>query len=128
MNLVQWWGASVFFVGSLGVKTNKPLMRYVYNTGALNADYSFVSNINDIKGQNVTGNFHLANVGYTFNKAHKISGFSYILDYNAASNSGKSTTTFWGLYNAKFGPAFVNASAASQSDNGDNTESFSALT
>ena len=117
------------FVGGVAWRQNEQTfdaLRLQYNTGDLNADYSFVSNINDITGHNVSGDFHLANVGYTFNKAHKISGFSYVLDYNAASNAGKSTTTFGGLYNAKFGPVFVNASAASQSDNGENTESFSA--
>jgi hypothetical protein len=115
------------FVGGVGWRQNEQTfdaLRLQFNAESLSADYSFVNNINDIKGNNVTGVFHLTNVGYTINKAHKVSGFAYILDYNAASNAGKSTATLGGLYNGKFGPVFVNASLASQSDNGDNPVSF----
>ena len=117
------------FVGGVGWRQNEQTfdaLRLQYNTDALNADYSFVNNINNIKGQNVTGSFHLANVGYIINNAHKVSGFTYLLDYNAAGNAGKSTATYGALYNAKLGPVFVNASIASQSDNGDNPTSFTA--
>jgi len=117
------------FVGGVGWRQNEQTydgVRLQYNVNALSVDYSYVHNINNIKAQNVTGDFHLANLGYKINKEHKISAFTYLLDYNADANAKLSTSTYGALYNGKFGPVFVNASLASQSDNGDNANSFTA--
>jgi len=117
------------FVGGVGWRQNEQTydgVRLQYNANALSVDYSFVHNINNIKTQNVTGDFHLANLGYKINKDHKVSAFTYLLDYNADANAGKSTSTYGALYNGNFGPVFVNASLASQSDAGDNANSFTA--
>ncbi|MCJ8318679.1 MAG: alginate export family protein [Colwellia sp.] len=117
------------FVGGVGWRQNEQTydgVRLQYNANALSVDYSYVHNINNIKAQNVTGDFHLANLGYKINKEHKVSAFTYLLDYNAEANAQLSTSTYGALYNGKFGAVFVNASIASQSDAGDNATSFTA--
>jgi len=115
------------FVGGVGWRQNEQTydgVRGQYKAGALSVDYGYIHNINSILGGNVKGDFHLANVNYKINKQHKIAGFAYILDYDAAV--ANSTSTYGALYNGKFGPVFVNASLASQSDNGDNPASYTA--
>ena len=117
------------FVGGVAWRQNEQTYdgaRFLYQMNALSFDYSYVNNINNIKAQNVTGDFHLANLGYQLNDNHKVSAFTYLLDYNAQSNAKLSTSTFGALYNGKFGPVFVNASLASQSDAGNNPTSFTA--
>lgn len=118
------------FVGGVGWRQNEQTydgVRAQYKTGALSVDYSYIHNINGITGGNLGGDFHLANVNYKINKEHKIAVFTYILDYDAESQASNSSSTYGGLYNGKFGPVFVNASVASQSDNGDNENSYTAL-
>ncbi len=115
------------FVGGVGWRQNEQTydgIRAQYKAGALSVDYSYIHNVNNIVASNNTGEFHLANVGYTLSKAHKVAAFAYILDFNTGATN--SSTTFGGLYNGKFGPVIVNASAASQSDNGDNPNSYTA--
>lgn len=115
------------FVGGVAWRQNEQTydgVRAQYNAGALSLDYSYIHNVNNIVAKNDSGDFHLANVGYKINKAHKVSAFAYILDFDAAA--ANSSSTYGALYNGKFGPVMVNASAASQSDNGDNPNSFTA--
>lgn len=117
------------FVGGVGWRQNEQTydgVRLQYNADALSVDYSYVHNINNIKAQKVTGDFHLANLGFKINKNHKVSAFTYLLDYNAEANAKLSTSTYGGLYNGTIGSVFVNVSVASQSDNGDNATSFTA--
>ncbi len=116
------------FVGGVGWRQNEQTydgVRAQYKADKFAVDYSYVHNINSIVGGNVGGDFHLVNATYKINKSHKLAAFSYILDYDTAH--ANSSSTYGGLYNGKFGPVFVNASAASQSDNGDNPTSYSAL-
>ena len=118
------------FVGGVGWRQNEQTydgLRAQYAAGAFKVDYSYIHNINGITGGDVSGDFHLVNANFKINKSHKVSAFTYILDYNAASQAKNSSSTYGGLYNGKFGPVFVNASVASQSDNGDNATSYSAL-
>jgi hypothetical protein len=115
------------FVGGVAWRQNEQTydgVRAQYNAGALSLDYSYIHNVNNIVAKNDSGDFHLANVGYKINKAHKVSAFAYILDFDAAA--ANSSSTYGALYNGKFGPVMVNASAASQSDNGDNPNSYTA--
>jgi hypothetical protein len=115
------------FVGGVGWRQNEQTydgLRLQYQaTKGLLIDYTYVNNVNNIFAKNVGGDLHLTNVGYKINKNHKITGFNYLLDYKNASNS---TNTFGALYKGTFGPVFVNASYATQSDYGDNTASFTA--
>lgn len=115
------------FVGGVGWRQNEQTydgIRAQYNNGAFSADYSYVHNINNIFDKNVGGDFHLANFGYKINKSHKVSAFAYILDFDTGATN--SSSTYGALYNGKFGPVIVNASAASQSDNADNPNSYTA--
>jgi len=82
-------------------------------------------NINGITSSDTKGDFHLVNGTYKINKAHNVSGFAYLLDYDTAV--ANSSSTVGALYNGKFGKFLVNASLASQSDNGDNPTSYSAM-
>ncbi len=115
------------FVGGVGWRQNEQTydgVRAQYKAGALSVDYSYIHNVNNIIAKNNSGDFHLANVGYKINKAHKVAAFAYILDFDAGATN--SSSTYGALYNGKFGPVIVNASAASQSDNGDNPNSYTA--
>jgi len=120
------------FVGGVGWRQNEQTydgIRAQYNTGAFNVDYSYIHNINRIfsdksaKG-NHKGAFHLVNGNYKINKNHKVIAFAYILDYDTALTS--SSSTYGATYNGKFGAVNVKASYASQSDNGDNPNNFTA--
>lgn len=116
------------FVGGVGWRQNEQTYdgaRAQYKGKNFAVDYSYIHNINSITGGNVGGDFHLVNATYKFNKQHKVAAFTYILDYDTAH--ANSSSTYGGLYNGKFGPVFVNASVASQSDNGDNPNSYTAL-
>jgi hypothetical protein len=118
------------FVGGVGWRQNEQTydgVRAQYKADAFLADYSYIQNINDIKGGNVKGDFHLVNAKYKINKSHKLAGFAYLLDYDAVANYKNSSSTVGALYNGKFGKFLVNASLATQSDNGDNPMSYSAM-
>jgi hypothetical protein len=117
------------FVGGVGWRQNEQTYdgaRAQYRMGAFSFDYSYVHNINGITDGNDSGEFHLFNAKYTLSRNHSFSGFAYGLNYDAASNAKNSSNTIGGLYNGKFGPIFVNASVASQSDAGDNNASYTA--
>jgi hypothetical protein len=122
------------FIGGVAWRQNEQTFdgyRAQYQaTDALSFDYSYIYNVNRIFDENgknaddISGDFHFANVAYKLNKAHKISAFAYIIDAeNAASMS---TSTYGALYNGKFGMFTVNASVAQQSDNADNSKDFDA--
>ena len=118
------------FVGGVGWRQNEQTydgLRAQYKADAFTVDYSYIHNINSIKGGNIKGDFHLANGTYKINKSHKVAAFAYLLDYDAASQANNSTSTFGALYNGKFADFLVNASLASQTDNGDNTKDYSAM-
>ncbi|MEY8215084.1 MAG: alginate export family protein [Colwellia sp.] len=117
------------FVGGVGWRQNEQTydgIRAQYQAGALSADYSYIHNINNVLDKNDSGEFHLANLGYKINKNHKISAFAYILDYDALVKYKNSSSTYGALYNGKFDSVIVNASVASQSDNGDNSDNYTA--
>lgn len=116
------------FVGGVGWRQNEQTydgVRAQYKANAFTADYSYIHNINSITSGNVKGDFHLVNGTYKINKAHKVAGFAYLLDYD--TSVANSSSTLGALYNGSFGKFLVNASLASQSDNGDNPNSYSAM-
>ena len=118
------------FVGGVGWRQNEQTydgVRAQYKADDFSVDYSYIQNINSITGANVKGDFHLANGIYKINKSHKVSAFAYLLDYDTVTNYKNSSSTVGALYNGKFDGFLVNASLASQSDNGDNTNNYSAL-
>lgn len=118
------------FVGGVGWRQNEQTydgVRAQYKADAFLVDYSYIHNINGITGGNVKGDFHLVNAKYNINKSHKLAGFAYLLDYDAVDNYKNSSSTVGALYNGKLGKFLVNASLASQSDNGDNATSYSAM-
>lgn len=121
------------FVGGVGWRQNEQTydgVRVQYQANdALSFDYSYIHNANRIfadakKGADLGGDFHFVNAAYKVNKQHKVTAFAYALDFDKAI--AISTTTYGALYNGKFGQVFVNASVATQSDNGDNPNSFDA--
>ncbi|MGV2874093.1 alginate export family protein [Colwellia sp. E150_009] len=120
------------FVGGVGWRQNEQTydgvrIEYALND-ALSLDYSYIHNANrifaDDAKSDLGGDFHFINAAYKVNKAHKITAFAYILDFDTAA--ALSTSTYGALYNGKFDAVFVNASLATQSDNGDNANSFDA--
>ena len=120
------------FVGGVGWRQNEQTYdgvraQYKNKEDTFVVDYSYIHNINSITSANVKGDFHLVNGTYKINKAHKVAGFAYLLDYDAANNFANSSSTLGALYNGSFGKFSVNASLASQSDNGDNPNSYSAM-
>ena len=118
------------FVGGVGWRQNEQTydgVRAQYKADAFSVDYSYIQNINDITANNVKGDFHLANGIYKINKSHKVSALAYLLDYDAIEQAQNSSSTVGALYNGNFGKFLVNASLASQSDNGDNTNNYSAM-
>jgi len=118
------------FVGGVGWRQNEQTydgVRAQYAAGAFSVDYSYIHNINSITSADVKGEFNLVNAKYNINKSHKLAGFAYLLDYEAVANYKNSSSTVGALYNGKFGKFLVNASLASQSDNGDNPMSYSAM-
>ncbi len=118
------------FVGGVGWRQNEQTydgVRAQYAAGAFSVDYSYIHNINSITSADVKGEFNLVNAKYKINKNHKLAGFAYLLDYEAAANDKNSSSTVGALYNGKFGKFLVNASLASQSDNGDNPMNYSAM-
>jgi hypothetical protein len=118
------------FVGGVGWRQNEQTydgIRAEFKADKFSVDYSLIHNINGITSSNTKGDFHLANGIYKINKKHKVSAFAYVLDYDAIEQASNSSSTVGALYNGKFGDFLVNASLASQSDGGDNTNNYSAM-
>ncbi len=116
------------FVGGVGWRQNEQTydgVRAQYKADAFSVDYSYIQNINSITSANVKGDFHLVNANYKINKNQKVTAFAYLLDF--ATAVANSSNTVGASYNAKYGKFLVNASLASQSDNGDNPMSYSAM-
>jgi hypothetical protein len=117
------------FVGGVGWRQNEQTydgVRVEYKVNQFAVDYSLIHNINGITSSNTKGDFHLANGIYKINKSHKVSAFAYVLDYDAIDQASNSSSTVGALYNGNFGDFLVNASLASQSDNGDNANDYTA--
>ena len=121
------------FIGGVGWRQNEQTydgVRVQFQANdALSFDYSYIHNANRIfadakKGADLGGDFHFVNAAYKLNKKHKVTTFAYVLDFDTAA--AISTSTYGVLYKGKFSKVFVNASLATQSDNGDNPNSFDA--
>ena len=120
------------FIGGVGWRQNEQTYdgyRFQYDASEqLNFDYTYVYNVNRIFGPDskksgeLGGELHLFNGAFTINKQHKVSGFAYVLDFNTAA--ALSTSTYGLLYKGQLGPVKLLASYATQSDNGDNPNSF----
>ena len=122
------------FIGGVGWRQNEQTYdgyRFQYKASdKLNFDYTYVYNVNRIfgpdskKAGDLGGNLHLANVALKLNKQHKLSGFAYILDFDTAA--AISSSTYGIAYKGNFGAVKVNASYATQTDNGNNPNNYSA--
>jgi len=121
------------FIGGVGWRQNEQTFdgyRIQYAASdALSFDYSYIHNANrifadDKKGDDLSGAFHFANAGFKISKAHKISAFAYVLDFDTAH--AMSSSTYGALYHGKFGAIDVNLSAATQNDTGDNSVNYDA--
>ena len=121
------------FVGGVAWRQNEQTydgVRAEYKVSdAFSLDYSYIHNANrifadDKKGDDLKGDFHFINAPFKINKDHKITAFAYLLDFETAN--ALSSDTFGALYNGNFGGFNVNASYASQSDTGGNTNNYSA--
>ncbi|NQZ87340.1 MAG: alginate export family protein [Colwellia sp.] len=119
------------FVGGVGWRQNEQTYDGYRLQYALNAkisfDYSYVHNINRIFGPNsakadLKGAFHLVNTTYQLAEKHQLSGFVYMLDFDTAA--ALSTSTYGITYKGAFGAINVNATVASQTDNGNNPNNF----
>ncbi|PCI62188.1 MAG: hypothetical protein COB35_04420 [Gammaproteobacteria bacterium] len=122
------------FIGGVGWRQNEQTYdgyRFQFKaTEKLNFDYTYVYNVNRIfgpdskKAGDLGGALHLANVAFKLNKQHKLSGFAYILDFDTAA--AISSSTYGIAYNGNFGAVKINASYATQTDNGSNPNNYSA--
>lgn len=122
------------FVGGVGWRQNEQTYdgyRLQYQaTDKFSVDYSYIFNVNRIfaadskKADDLSGDFHFVNAAYKVDNNHKVSAFAYVLDFDSAA--AMSSSTYGALYNGNFDSVFVNASYATQSDNGDNPVSYDA--
>jgi len=127
------------FLGGVGWRQNEQTydgarMQFT-PSDKLAIDASYIYNVNRIftqssaKEDNFHGNVIAVNAVYTLNKKHKLAAYGYNLDFeNSASNS---STTIGLQYLGKFPLSNKNVLAlkgayASQSDTGENTNSYTA--
>ena len=120
------------FVGGVGWRQNEQTydgLNLSYKRGAFNGSYAYIENVNRIFGPTAPtadwrGDVHLLNGTYAINDAHKLTGFYYSMDFEAAS--ARSNATLGVRYQGKVGPVGIAASYATQSDVGDNPTDYSA--
>jgi hypothetical protein len=116
------------FVGGVGWRQNEQTYdgaRFQFQQGALNLDYSYISNVNRIFGPggskaNLEGDIHLVNSGLKISDTQNLTGFIYSLDFDESASYGLSSRTLGFRYTAKLGGVKVLASLASQVETGDN--------
>ncbi|WP_371194047.1 alginate export family protein [Glaciecola sp. SC05] len=121
------------FVGGVAWRQNEQTydgyrVQYGANEG-LKLDYSFIYNVNRIFGPDspnadLHGDIHLLNVNYPINKAHKLSGYAYELDFDTAA--AISTRTVGMSYDGNISNVKIYAAYASQTETGNNPTDFSA--
>ena len=117
------------FVGGVAWRQNEQTydgVRAKYNVNdKLSLDYSYIATVNRIFGpdgpkKELEGGFQLFNADYKINKAHKLTGFAYLLDVDGASDS---QNTLGVDYKGKFDGFSAHASIATQSF-GDNDATY----
>lgn len=117
------------FVGGVAWRQNEQTFdgaRLQWANDSFSADYSYIKQVNRILGpdSNFEGSVNLLNGSWKINKANKLVGFYYGLDFdNSAANS---SDTIGVRYEGKFKPVSITASYATQSDAGDNPTSYTA--
>ncbi len=121
------------FVGGVAWRQNEQTfdgLRAVYQpNSALKIDYSYVYNVNRIFGENsdkgdLSGDLHLANGGYQFNRYISLTAFAYLLDFDDAA--ALSTQTLGLRATGELSDSIkYTLSYAGQKDYGDNPTSFS---
>jgi len=120
------------FVGGVGWRQNEQTydgVRAQFKANKqLSFDYSYIVTINKIFGpdgpkKDSEGDFQLFNANYKLNDAHKLTGFAYLLDFDADSDS---RDTYGVDYMGKFGGVATHASFATQTF-GDFDASYFAL-
>ena len=122
------------FIGGVGWRQNEQTydgyrVQYKAND-KVNFDYTYVYNVNrifgpdSVKAGDLSGDLHLFNSAFKFAENHKVSAFAYVFDFDTAATLSSSTYGF--LYKGKLGAVNLVASYATQSDNGDNPNDYSA--
>lgn len=120
------------FIGGVAWRQNEQTFdgyRLQFNgQSGLSVDYSYVYNVNRIFGtdspkSDLSGNLHLLNVGYKFDANHKVAGYVYELDFDAAH--AITTRTVGVSYDGKLSAINIHAAYARQSETGDNPTDFS---
>lgn len=122
------------FIGGVGWRQNEQTfdsVRWQRSTASYDIDYSYIWNVNRIFGgskrsiqrSNLTSDSHAALVTYKTGVGN-FRGYVYALDFEDAAALSSLT---WGLsYNGQFDRVGINASIATQSDYGDNPNSYRA--
>lgn len=131
------------FVGGVGWRQNEQTydgIRALYKSGAISLDYAYVYNINRIFGPDDGpvqpadhhGDNHFVRADWTIAKEHTLTGFIYALEidddanYAPGKTVGNSSDTYGLEYTGKFGPFSAKAAYATQSDAGENPQSYDA--
>ncbi len=120
------------FVGGVGWRQNEQTydgITFKYGASGFIGSYNYVNNVNRIfgptgPGADLRGDVHLVNGAYAFSDAHKLTGFIYSMDFENAA--GISNDTYGLRYVGSFGPVKLTASYATQSEAGDNPNSYTA--
>ncbi len=122
------------FVGGVGWRQNEQTydaVGYRFRSPQLDADYSYVWNVNRIFGgsgnsaqlRDLDGNSHLSTLTLKYPWGD-VGAFAYILEFDEAA--ALSTTTFGMSYSGSLGPITLQSSVARQSDRGRNPQSYDA--
>ncbi len=120
------------FVGGVGWRQNEQTYdgyRFEYANEQINADYSYVYNVNRIVGDDHVagdwdGDLHLANLGININKAHKVTLLHYALDFEDVAGLSSQTTGI--NYDGKINKLSLHLAYATQSEYADNPNSYTA--
>jgi len=123
------------FVGNVGWRQNDQTFDAFSVTNNvvdnLTLFYSYLHNVNNIKGMNVLMASHLVNAKYNTGEWGNVTGYAYLLDYDSSTTRGLSTTTIGARWTAakdlndQVGLSWA-LEGATQSDAGNNKTSIDA--
>ncbi|GAA0348560.1 hypothetical protein GCM10009092_11190 [Bowmanella denitrificans] len=121
------------FVGSVGWRQNEQTFdgyRLQYQWQDLSLDYSYFHRVNRIFGDNSPagtwhGDIHLLNSHYQLHRQHRLTAFSYWMDF--AESPALSNQTLGVTYNGEMAGIKITASLASQQDYAENPADYRAI-
>ena len=125
------------FVGGVGWRQNEQTydaVRVKFKPmDNLAIDYSYVWNVHRIFGPEAgaqpsdwDSDSHFLLATLTPAEGHKVEGFAYLLDFDNDNGIPNSTATYGVTYQGKLGPVKLNATYASQSEDGDSMLDYDA--